>query len=194
MSSKNECKSILSSKELWFVRGYAVGKRTFLFGTEIDRTIKAKIEKIASFDVSFGSDNRSLKVIDEKPAKFIQIISAVKIEQGITKSNLPSTPIDIGRVFIQKDRQDLSGSSQTVLNNLRNANFRVEGNIESIDSSKMPRVAQIRFFNETDRELANRAAEILKNQFPIISVLKLKLPAPTGQMEVWLPRSANLGD
>lgn len=193
LSSKVECKSVLSGKELWVVRGYAIGKRSFVFGSEIDRTGKAKIEKIASFDVDFGSGNSSLKVTDEKPAKFVQIISAVKIEQGVTKSFSPLVPVGTGRVFIQKDRQDASRASQTVVNSLRTANFKVESNVESIDSSKMPRGAQVRFFNENDRELANKAAETLKSQFPDISVLKLKLPAPTGQLEVWLPRSGNMG-
>lgn len=194
LSTKTACKSVLSGKELWIVRGYAIGKRTFAFSSEIDRTGKAKIEKIASFDVDFGSGSSALKVTDDKPAKFIQIISAIKIEQGVTKSFLPSTPTGVGRIFIQKDRLDKSGASQSVINNLRAANFKVENNVESIDSSKMPRVAQIRFFNDTDRELATQAAEKLRAQFFEISVLKLKLPAPTGQLEVWLPRSGSTGD
>lgn len=188
LSSKTECKSVLSGKELWIIRGYAIGRRSFVFSNHINRTGEARIEKIASFKVDFGSGNSSLKVTDDKPAKFVQIISAVKIEQGVTKSFSPSVPTGAGRVFIQKDRQDSSGAGQTVVNSLRGANFGVESNVESIDSSKMPRVAQVRFFNETDRELATQAAEKLKVQFPEISILKLKLPAPTGQLEVWLPR------
>ncbi|WP_256081067.1 hypothetical protein [Massilia sp. YIM B04103] len=189
LTGSSTCRSILSGKQLWIVRGYAIGKRTFSFGRTVDRTGKAQIAKIGSFKIDFGSGNSLLKVVDDQPAKFVQIISAITIEQNETKRTLPSVPKGGGRIFVQKDRQDSSGTSQNVVASLRAANFKVEDNVESIDSSKMPRLAQVRFFNENDRDLATQAAAQLKGQFPDISILKLRLPAPAGQLEVWLPRS-----
>lgn len=188
LTSASACKTVLSGRELWIVRGYVIGKRTFLFSSNVEKNIKGKVEKIGSFNIDFGSGNSSLKVTDDQPEKFVQIISAVKVEQGIAKTSLPSTPSGTGRIYIQKDRQDTSSASQNVLNNLRAASFKVQGSIESIDSSKMPRIAQVRFFNESDRELAIKAANALKSQFPDISVIRINLPSPSGQLEVWLPR------
>lgn len=188
LTNASACKMVLSGKELWIVRGYAIGKRTFIFSSDVEKNAKGKIEKIGSFNIDFGSGNRDLKVTDSQPEKFVQIISAVKFEQGIAKTSLPSTPSGTGRIYIQKDRQDTSSASQDVLKNLRAASFKVQSNIESIDSSKMPRIAQVRFFNESDREQAQKAANALKLQFPDISVIRLNIPSPIGQLEVWLPR------
>ncbi|WP_310596723.1 hypothetical protein [Aeromonas aquatica] len=190
LTNTSACRTVLSGRELWIVRGYAIGKRTFVFSSDVEKTAEGKIEKIGSFNIDFGSGNRALKVTDDQPEKFVQIISAVKIEQGIAMTSLPSTPLGTGRIYIQKDRQDTSSASQNVLNNLRAASFKVQSNIESIDSSKMPRIAQVRFFNESDREQAQEAASALKSQFPDISVIRLNIPSPMGQLEVWLPRVA----
>ena len=188
LSSNKECGSILAGKELLIVRGYVSGKRSFVFSSNIDQNAKAKIEKIGSFNVDFGSGSRVLKVTDKQPEKFIEILSAIKIEQGVIEQVSPSTPTGSGRIFIQKDKQDKSGVSEAVVKSLRDANYEVENSVESIDSSKMPRIAQVRYFNDVDRNLANQVAENLKSKFPNIFVMKLKLPAPTGQLEVWLPR------
>lgn len=189
ISAKPDCKSILAGKELWVVRGYALGKRNFTLNSELSRIVDTKIVKIGSFNVDLGSGDSSLKVIDDKPEKFIQIINAIKLEGGVIKNVLPTAPSGVGRIFIQKDKLDKTNASQNLVNQFRAANFRVENSVESIDSSKMPRVAQVRYFNDADQDLANKVAENMRTQFPDVSVLKFKLPAPSGQLEVWLPRS-----
>jgi hypothetical protein len=194
LAEREACKSILSGRQLWMVRGYIVGKRTFSFSSEVERTGKAKIEKIASFDVDFGSGNSSIKVTDANPTKFVQIISAITIQQGSAKTSVPSAPQGAGRIFVQKDRQDSSSAGQAVVASLRAVGFNVESVVQPIDSSKMPLgVAELRFFNEVDRELALKVAAKLKDQFQEISLKRSYSPAQVGQLEVWLPRAGSEG-
>ena len=64
----------------------------------------------------------------------------------------------------------------------------VASSVEKIDSLKMPIVAQVRYFNEADKPLAETALAQLQKQFPNAKLVRIALPAPTGQLEVWLPR------
>jgi len=187
------CRAVVAGKERWIVRGYAIGRRTFAFSNTTQRAATVGVEKIANFALDLGSGKGTLQVSDEQPEKFVALISSIKLEQGVIKSTTPAVQSGQGRIYVQKDRQDSSKVSQAVVAALRGADFQVERQVEAIDSERMPRQAQLRYFNEADRELANRVLELLKAQLPDITLLRMRLPAPAGQMEVWLPRvqSAN---
>ena len=43
-------------------------------------------------------------------------------------------------------------------------------------------------FNESDLAIANRCVEILRKAYPDARVVRIGLPSPKGQLEVWLPK------
>ncbi|HTF65699.1 MAG TPA: hypothetical protein VK638_23725 [Edaphobacter sp.] len=55
-------------------------------------------------------------------------------------------------------------------------------------TDKVPDVAQVTYFNASDEAFANRYVEILKQAYPSARVVRIGLPSPKGQLEVWLPR------
>ena len=93
-----------------------------------------------------------------------------------------------GKVYVQRDRMDASGRGATIVASLKAANFDVASAIEPVDTGRMPRVPQVRYFNDQDKARAEAALQKLKSQFPNATLSRVSLPAPVGQLEIWLPR------
>jgi hypothetical protein len=60
--------------------------------------------------------------------------------------------------------------------------------VQRIPSQKMPNVAQVRYFNDADSALADRCVGILRKVYPNARAVRIGLPSPKGQLEVWLPK------
>jgi hypothetical protein len=103
----------------------------------------------------------------------------------------PKVSSSTGRVFVQSDYQDTSDKDELIVKDLRSASFNVESTIDRIKSSLMPRVAEVRYFNEADKDVADRALQEVRKTFPSATTVRVALPAPSGQLEVWLPRINN---
>lgn len=69
------------------------------------------------------------------------------------------------------------------------ANIPVIQRIEGIDSSRAPKFAQVRYFNNDDRAASERVLLELKKEFPDATATRIPLPAPKGQLEVVLPQA-----
>lgn len=96
------------------------------------------------------------------------------------------------RVYFQRDIADRSGTATALAGTLRGAGFDVIPQIDKIPSDRVPKTAQVRYFNEVDRPAAEAALAKVKDRFPASVVRKVGLPAPAGQIEVWLPDAARV--
>ena len=67
--------------------------------------------------------------------------------------------------------------------------FAVVPQVEKIESSKMPTIAQVRYFNKDDEAVADKAVAALRQVYTNASKLYVGLKAPKGQLEIWLPRA-----
>lgn len=95
-----------------------------------------------------------------------------------------------GRVYLQRDVLDDSHADGAVAAALTAAGFPVVPKVEAVPSRKMPTSAQVRYFNATDLAVAVRALALLRASFPGARLVRVALPSPSGQLEVWLPKAA----
>jgi hypothetical protein len=93
-------------------------------------------------------------------------------------------------MYIQEDAADTPEDGAKVVQLLRTGwpAANVESAVQRIPSQKMPDVAQVRYFAAADEALANRCIAILKQAYPDARAVRVGLPSPKGQLEVWLPR------
>jgi len=198
-----ECrKAILPAANAWLIRGYILGQRSFVLSNENVRNINGKLEKVGAFNIDVSSGKSSLSLNDEDEVGFLQIVSQIdfippKGGKGIKALKLSDlalvvTPLRVigtsGHVYIQRDRLDTTDRAESVAKQLQENSLAVTTSIEKIDGSYMPRLAQIRYFNDIDKPLALRALQELQKYFPDASLVKVELPAPVGQLEVWFPK------
>ena len=93
-------------------------------------------------------------------------------------------------MFVQQDKGD-TVDAQAVVTALGKT-FSVAKAIEKIDTTKMPSDPQVRYFNEADRGKAEQiTAELKVKGYATAEPVRLGLPAPVGQVEVWLPKNAS---
>jgi hypothetical protein len=93
-------------------------------------------------------------------------------------------------MYVQEDTADTPEDGAKVVQLLRSGwpAANVESAVQRIASQKMPVVAQVRYFNAADEGLANRCLGILRQAYPGAHAVRVGLPSPSGQLEVWLPR------
>lgn len=188
------CRQAIGGRTMWLVRGYISGRREVILSS--DRSVDLKGgAKLASFDIApAGRDKLSVK--DDQDRMFLQIVSEVQAPPapaaaaGSSEVRLaaPMRPVVApgGRIYIQQDVADDSNPAGTVLAALKGYN--VVPKVEKIPSAKMPRAPQVRYFNEGDKSKAEEVAAALKSARLQAEVVRIALPAPVGQLEVWLPR------
>lgn len=189
--SRSDCSSSIPKNSAWLVRGYVIGQRNFVLKREASAGLKAGIVKIGTFKLN-KDGSAALNIVDDSQIGFLQIVSQVTATPTNTGTPIVSKPVatrDLGRVFVQRDRMDVSRTADIIVASLKAGSFKVASSIEVIDSSKMPRLAQIRYFNDGDKQSAEQALIELKKHFPSAILSKVSLPAPVGQLEVWLPKA-----
>jgi hypothetical protein len=88
------------------------------------------------------------------------------------------------------DKNDRSGKSDAVMRALtEDTSLRVEPRVEAIKHENMPSRPTVRYFNAEDSTLAERVLAQFKKVFPDAIAVPVTLPAPRGQVEVWLPKA-----
>jgi len=190
--SKAECRQSLPDSEVWVVRGYILGQRNFLLKGVNSAVLKGQVQKLGTFNMSRQGD-ASLAVTDSEQVGFLQIVSQVRAKPAAASAPVaiskPSVANVMGRIYVQQDKLDRSGTGKLVVEALKAAALGVENVIEPVKSSSMPKQAQVRYFNEPDRALANQALVQLQKYYPGATAVLTSLPAPRGQLEVWLPKA-----
>lgn len=178
------CKAAINGKEVRFVRGYVSVKRNFTASSlnAIDVTLGA--EKIGTLTIKPLAAAKEIKIVDEEPARFIQIIQLVK---GEASGGTPAIS-DKGLVYIQIDATDSSRAGDQLTRDLQLGGYAVSSDLEKISHEMMPKVSQVRYFNDSDKAKADQVLGIVRRLSPDAITVRLGLPAPAGQIEVWLTR------
>jgi hypothetical protein len=185
------------------IRGTVLGKMTFTVKVDNPATVKARLAKIGGFSIKDNPGSSMLSIADNESQPIVELLSEFGTSQNASVS--PTTPrpvaaavssrspasVDVGaHMYIQEDATDTPDAGRNVVQLLRKGwpTAIVESKVQKIPTQKMPDVAQVRYFNASDEALANRCVQILKEEYPNARVVRIGLPSPKGQLEVWLPR------
>jgi outer membrane protein OmpA-like peptidoglycan-associated protein len=114
----------------------------------------------------------------------------VKLMANSLEALTPQAPEGGVHMYVQEDAGDTPEDGAKVVQLLRTGwpTANVESAVQRIPSQKMPDVAQVRYFNAADEALADRCIAILRRAYPGARAVRVGLPSPSGQLEVWLPR------
>jgi hypothetical protein len=183
--------------EMVIVRGYVIGQRQF--STKSNRSAGAStgITKVGKFDVSADSGG-VLTITDTAPQQFLQILSVVTPPPASARSGvprvaavtLPTAVTGVGRIYVQQPRIDEPAKGRQIVGLLRDTGLNVVTQVEGTENDQTPDKAQVRYFNEADKASAMKVLDTVKQKYPEAVLVPLKIPAPSGQIEVWLPRVA----
>jgi hypothetical protein len=185
------------------IRGTVLGKMTFTVKVDNPATVKAQLAKIGGFSINDNPGSSMLSIADSQSQPIVQLLSEFGTGQNASVS--PTTPkpveaaassrspasVDVrAHMYVQEDATDTPEAGTKVVQLLRKGwpTANVESQVQKIPTQKMPDVAQIRYFNASDEAFANRCLQILKQTYPNARAVRIGLPSPRGQLEVWLPR------
>lgn len=190
----NSCASVIPESGAMLVRGYVSGKRIFSIVTSRNGELNAGQKVIGNLTFTATSNN-SIQAADNNPRDFIQILAFVRPQNRDNKGREQLALLSVadaipqseqGTIYIQKDSRDTSSMPAQLKQSFANKGFSVASGVEAISPEIMPSVSQVRYFNESDLEIANSILDILQHTRPNAEIKKLGLRAPKGQVEVWL--------
>jgi hypothetical protein len=160
------------------------------------------LAKLGGFTVTDNPQASTLSIVDAETAPIVELLS--EFGAGANPATSPITPkpvvASLGRspastgaaahMYVQEDVQDTPESGAKIVGSLRAGwpSAEVESKVQRIPSQKMPNVAQVRYFNDADSALADRCVGILRKVYPNARAVRIGLPSPKGQLEVWLPK------
>jgi hypothetical protein len=206
---KTSCLAVLKKQKppvAWVVRGYISGIRDFSVTSGADVRFEG-VTKVGNFKIEPIKGSGTVAVKDEKRTNFLQILAQVSPQPQSTTvdiKSIPTTPpttaswetppswdtLDTtGIVYIQIDKSDISTDGDDLSKKLKQSSINVAGGIERIQSTRMPKVTQVRYFNGGDKGKAEEIQAILKEKRPDTALVRLGLPAPKGQLEIWLTKN-----
>lgn len=207
VTGQGNCGSYISSHPgIRLIRGAVNGKMTFTVKVNNPASVKAQLEKIGGFSLNDNPQSSTLSIEDLQSGPIVLLLSEfatssnalapVPTPKPIQTTYAARSPASVEaspHMFVQMDEKDNESSGTKVVQLLRaqwpSAN--VEGKVERIPSQKMPDNAQVRYSNDSDAEIANRCGSILKQVYPGTRVVRIGLPSPKGQLEVWLPKATS---
>jgi hypothetical protein len=208
VSAQGDCGHYISQHPgMRLIRGTVFGKMTFTVKVDNPATVKAQLAKIGGFSLDDNPGSSTVSIADNESQPIVELLS--EFSTGPAVSALHPTPkpveaaVSSGRspasvepeqpqvhVYVQMDALDNPASGANVVQLLRGGwpSATVESAVQQIPTQKMPDTAQVRYFNEADAAIANRCVEILRKTYADARVVRVGLPSPRGQLEVWLPK------
>jgi hypothetical protein len=184
------------------IRGAVIGKMTFTVKVDNPASVKAGLAKLGGFSVTDDPQASTLSIVDAETAPIVELLS--EFGAGANPAESPTTPKPVvaslvrppasvggtAHMYVQEDAQDTPESGAKIVQSLRAGwpSAEVESKVQRIPSQKMPDVAQVRYFNDSDSALADRCVGILREVYPNARAVRIGLPSPKGQLEVWLPK------
>lgn len=204
VTAQGDCGKFISSHPgMRLIRGTVLGKMTFTVKVDSPATVKAQLAKIGGFSINNNPGSSTLSIADNESQPIVLLLSEFGTSQNATASptkpkpveaalpNSSPAPVDVrAHMYVQEDATDTPEAGTKVVQLLRKGwpTANVESQVQKIPTQKMPDVAQVRYFNASDEAFATRCVEILKQAYPNASAVRIGLPSPKGQLEVWLPR------
>ena len=191
-------------KTVWIVRGYIYGTRDFKVTRNTDIIATAEVTKIGKFKFEPVNTDATIILKDEQSTGFLQIISEVAIQKeadqtepgSLTKVAAPSGGLlgtnfylTSGTTYIQMEKGDPSTAGIELINTLKQLSWNVSNNVQKVEPTLMPKSSQIRYFHDEDKVNAEKLQNDLKTTHPELKIVRLVIPAPTGQLEIWLTKS-----
>jgi hypothetical protein len=192
LAQASACRDALAGGPVLLVRGYIAGERKFKFAAERNSGAQLGLRDFGSLKVTPASGGNAVEVADAGSNRFLQVVSQIGLAAPQAASALtvekPQVTSGSGRIFVQMDQSDQSGLADRVVGAL-GGSFRVEPRVERLASNKVPTTPQVRYFNAEDKAKAEAAAAEIRPLYPNVTTLLVGLPAPSGQLEVWMPRA-----
>jgi len=188
------------------IRGTVLGKMTFTVKVDNPASVKAQLAKLGGFSINDNPGSSTVSIADNERQPIVELLSEFSSSPSVNYSAAPlpkpvqavvppsrsPASVEEGKphMYVQMDAQDSPASGAKVIQLLRNGwpSANLESKVQKIPTEKMPNVAQVRYFNESDLAIANRCVEIVRKAYPNARVVRIGLPSPKGQLEVWLPR------
>jgi hypothetical protein len=189
------------------IRGMVLGKMSFTVKVENPATVKAQLAKMGGFSISDNPGSSTVSVADNESQPILELLSEFGNEPNgsIAIAHPTPKPVEAPRVadrspasiepppphlYIQMDVKDSEASGANMVQLLRTGwpSADIESKVQRIPTLKMPDTAQVRYFNESDLAIANRCLAILQRVYPEALIVRVGLPSPKGQLEVWLPK------
>jgi hypothetical protein len=213
VTGQGDCGKYLSAHPgMRLIRGVVIGKMTFTVKVDNPATVKAQLAKIGGFSINDNPESSKLSIADEESQPIVELLS--EFGTGPNASVSHPTPKQLGaaapappgnltatvdggpHMFVQEDVQDSPASGAKIVQLLHAGwpSATVENQVQRIPTQKMPDTAQVRYFNESDAAIANRCANILRQAYPDARVVRIGLPSPKGQLEVWLPKVKSVAE
>lgn len=193
------------------IRGAVTGKMTFTVNVDNPASAKAQLVRIGGFSVDDDPNSSTLSISDNQSQPIVELLSEFRpLAEGSSSHPSPSAlrpaiaPSPVGaagkvteaiganpRIFVQQDLRDAPETGSTVIKILKASwpNAVVVPVVERVPTEKMPPTPQVRFFNASDAGLAAKCLEILKHSYPNARIVRIGLPSPQGQLEVWLQKT-----
>jgi hypothetical protein len=210
VTAKGGCGKFISTHTgTRLIRGAVFGKMTFTVKVDNPASVKAQLAKIGGFTVTDNPQASTLNIADARSAPIVELLSEFGGRASAASSPTTPKPVEAAvspgqtlasgdgsaHMYIQEDVQDGPASGAKVVQLLQTGgpSAKVEDQVQRIPSQKMPVVTQVRYFNEADAAMARRCVEILRKVYPNARVVRVGLPSPKGQLEVWLPKFAPNG-
>jgi hypothetical protein len=204
VSGQGDCGNFISSHPgMRLIRGTVLGKMTFTVKVNNPATVKAQLAKIGGFSINDNPGSSVLSIADNESQPIVQLLSEFGTSQNASVSPTTPKPVEAAvpsrspasvdaraHMYVQEDATDTPEAGTEVVQLLRKGwpTANVESQVQKIPTEKMPEVAQVRYFNASDEAFANRCVEILRQAYPNARAVRIGLPSPKGQLEVWLPR------
>jgi hypothetical protein len=199
------------------IRGTVLGKMTYLIKVDNPATVKAQLAKIGGFSINDDPGSSTLSIADNESQPIVLLLSEFGTSRNASVSATTPTPVQVAvpvlhsapaipappspgtrpapikvgpHMDIQEDATDTREAGTRVVQLLRRGwpTANIESQVQKIPPQNMPNVAQVRYFNASDEVSANRCVDILKQAYPDARAVRIGLPSPKGELEVWLPR------
>lgn len=210
ITAKSGCGNFISTHPgIRLIRGAVIGKMTFTVKVDNPATVKAQLAKIGGFTVTDNPEASTLNIADARRAPIVELLSEFGGSAGAASSPTTPNPVEAAvspgqspasgnvsaHMYVQEDVQDGPASGAKVVQLLQTGwpSAKVDDQVQRIPSQKMPVVAQVRYFNEADAAMARRCVELLRKVYPNANAVRVGLPSPKGQLEVWLPKFGSNG-
>lgn len=176
------------------VRGLVRGRREFSFGVSRTANANATVKNIANFQIDLSGGGSVVKVADAKAEEFVMVLSEVMLPASPAADIALTTPTVAAptqsrhQIYVQQDSADSPALGKRFVQLLSDLKFDVSPLVERVPTSRMPSSPQVRYFHAEDESKAAQVLSTLKQDYPGAVLTPLRVPAPAGQLEVWLPR------
>ena len=216
VTTQGNCGSYISSHPgMRLVRGAVIGKMTFTIKVNNPASVKAQLAKLGGFSIDDDPAASTLSIADGQNEPIVELLSefstgpitsrsparpkaleaaAPPANPSVSRPDPLPVPAPVGtHIYVQADTRETEASAAKIVGILKAKwpTADVASKVERIPSQKMPPVAQVRYFTQSDAAIADKCVSILKEIFPNVRAVRIGLPSPKGQLEVWLPRATH---